>query len=438
MVKEVPTELANLLVDPKSSFEKGILEQLAQSCGATAASIIRIDRSGRNKRESDGLLFEQLAKWLSPNAKPIGKGWTRFGDEFYGRDQTWGVTGLALLSGRVVDVSNIKPYGPNGAWNGDSLTHDGSSRTPVTIKSTYCDVMEELIGSPLKDMLVCPVHTNNIVVGAVKLFNHDYCEKCGDGVKGFEGHLGEATKVAARLAEEWLNTHPIRCEVVTVFIDVTDSTSFLIANGYYDGARVFQVFTNAIQKEMSAVAEEIHNRPPDSRAALYGGLPFLDKFTGDGVLLIFPYDKIPLMEDEHIESKHIWPHVKRIIEAAHKAWQTILESVECRRVLREAALSTEPLKIAISSGSAYIGSFGGHLSAVGRPLIEASRILSNKDIYEASFGGQRGGPHIVASQQFVDDFELENVHKNAEKLEERWQLRGLPGNRVVYKLLGQS
>jgi class 3 adenylate cyclase len=418
--------MSNLLVPPDEEVEKRVLKQLAQSCGATAASIIRVDRSGRNIYESDGLLFKQLVKWRSDKANADNKNWDKCRDEFYAKNETYGVTGEALLSGRIVNVSNIKPE--LGTWYGNKLNSDGKW-TRVQIKSSYCEPMEGLIGTSLKHMLVSPIHSNNIVVGAIKLFNHDYCETCG-AQQGFEAHSEQAAEVADSIAKKWLNFYPIRCEVVVVFLDVTDSTSFLIASGYYDGARVFQVFTNKIQEEISRVAEEINNRPLSSSAASYGGVPFLDKFTGDGVLLIFPYDRVALKDEEHIESTHIWPHVKRVIEAAHKAWQSILESVECRRVLRETAMSTEPLKIAISSGPAYLGRFGGHLSAIGRPLIEASRILSDREIYETSFSAQRDSPHILASHQLVEDFKP----ANAQRLDKRWQLRGLPGNRFIYKV----
>jgi hypothetical protein len=124
--------------------------------------------------------------------------------------------------------------------------------------------------------------------------------------------------------------------------------------------------------------------------------------------------------------------LRQVVKAAQVEWQSILDSPECRRVLREAAMSRDPLRIAISSGPAYIGKFGGHLSAIGRPLIEASRILSHKGIYEASFDAERSSLFILASHQFVDDFQLVN---DAQKLENRWTLKGLPGDRVVYKVL---
>jgi class 3 adenylate cyclase len=422
--------MINLLSDPEYSAERKVLAEFAVSCGATAGTIIRMDRSGRNDREAEGLLFEQLAKWILPNANNNREWLKRRGDEFYGKDKMWGVTGEALLSGRIVDVCEIRKTSSSTHWYGDCLDFDGAERSTVQIKSNYCEVMEDLLGSPLKDMLVAPIQCNNIVVGAIKLFNHDHCKRCMPAQKGFEAHRSEAIEIADRIALEWLSTHPIRCEVATVFIDVADSTSFLIASGYYDGARVFQVFTKAIQEEIIKIAAEVRHRSPTSRAALIGGIPFLDKFTGDGVLVVFPYDKIPLFDGEHIESNHVGPYVKRIVEAADARWQSILESVDCRRVLREAAMSSETLRVAISSGPAYIGTFGIHLSAIGRPLIEASRILAHKEIYETAFGEQRGGPRIVVSQQFVEDFKI----SHAERLEQRWQLRGLPGDRVVYRV----
>ena len=120
--------------------------------------------------------------------------------------------------------------------------------------------------------------------------------------------------------------------------------------------------------------------------------------------------------------------------AAKEAWQEILNSAECRRVLREAAMGTEPLKVAISSGPAYIGKFGKHLSAIGRPLIEASRILDTKEIYDKLWGEDRDAHdahYILASQQFVEDFRL----KTAKAIGGPRELKGLPGHRFIYKLL---
>ena len=88
------------LLDVDDLVEKEILQNIAESCGATAASLIRLDRSGRNRRDNEGLLFEQRAKWISPTAKPADDGWLVRRDEFFGRHKAWGLTGLAFLRGR--------------------------------------------------------------------------------------------------------------------------------------------------------------------------------------------------------------------------------------------------------------------------------------------------------------------------------------------------
>ena len=97
----------------------------------------------------------------------------------------------------------------------------------------------------------------------------------------------------------------------------------------------------------------------------------------------------------------------------------------------------EPLKIAISSGPAYIGRFGGNLSALGRPLIEASRLISHKDLQKIAFEEDWKRPHpdrplILASQQFAEDFGLDQ--QGATTVDGRWQLKGLQGDRLIYKV----
>lgn len=413
------------------SFEAKIIDELASKCGATAASVIRLDRSGHNKREHEGLLFEQIVKWLSPVAKSDKKQWKRLGAEFFDKTQAWGVTGEAFLSGRVVDVANIECDKNNikTNWYGMCRKED-KNRVRMPIKSSYCEPMELLIGTQLKEMLVVPIHSNNIVVGALKLFNHAFCKKCNEKHLGFEEHIHEAKDAAECISEQWLKTYPIRCDIVSIFIDVVDSTSFLTASGYYEGARVFQLFTDIIQKEIDKIADKIDTRPLESHVATFGGMPFLDKFTGDGVLLIFPFDRLALAPTEHPEQVQIWPFILDVLTKARKGWEAILQRPECKRMLREIAMDTRPLKIAISSGPSYLCKFGDHLSAIGRPLIEAARIIELKKIYETSFEEQPGRYFSLASQQFIDDFKI----KHFEQVAAAWVLRGLPGKRLIYKV----
>ena len=411
----------------RNPIEDKLLAEICEDCGAAAGSIIRTDRSGRNRSEHEGLLFEHVAKWLEKGAQPPSSFWTRLGDEFYKKsgDGQWGVTGDALLGRSIVSVVDIRPEGTR--WRGELHSEDGAKKQ-VEIKPDYCKVIPELIGSELQEMLVAPIHCYNLVVGAIKLFNHRNCRTCEPQKGSFEAHREKILEATGKIANYWAQTHPIRCEVVALFIDVTDSTSLLVASGYFDGARIFQKFAEALQKEIDAIGKDLSSRAKASRAALYGGTPFLDKFTGDGFLVLVPYDRAYLFEDEFIEPHYVGPNVGRLVEAAHIAWQDILTGAECRRALREAGMVKQPLRIAISSGPAYLGQFGPQISAIGRPLIEASRILDAKMYPSPS--DNAGEPLILASKSFVEDFGI-RVQDHAG---ERIALRGLPGKRRVFPI----
>jgi class 3 adenylate cyclase len=284
------------------------------------------------------------------------------------------------------------------------------------------------------------------VAGAIKLFNHDpqRCKGC-ETTKGFSDHMPNIVQAMADLSNYWLANYPLRCEVAAVYVDIVDATSFLIASGYQEGARVLQRFTERVDVALKKVVEQIETRArkdPNSYLAKMGGTPFFEKFTGDGMLLVFPYDRAALRAhpgtrtDDELGEQSIWEHIHQVLLSINDRWLEVLEEPQPKRVLREAALYTQPPRIAISSGPAYLGRFGPQLSVIGRPIIEAARLIELRDEYlaweQAHYSARvpRSG-NFLASGQFVHDFGLDK--EGAEPLN-KYQLRGLPGRRIVWKV----
>lgn len=152
-----------------------------------------------------------------------------------------------------------------------------------------------------------------------------------------------------------LNNHQILHYDSTIVIHDIDSSSWIISNLHEEATIIYKKFTDKL--------ERLANK-------YYG---FIDKFTGDGAIILF----------NNIEGKE--PSARRAVDFSREViimTKILYDSLETRRILQAHQINYSGSRIAITHGRCSFSNYGGKISAFGVPLIEATRIIGDKELYK--------------------------------------------------------
>ena len=149
---------------------------------------------------------------------------------------------------------------------------------------------------------------------------------------------------------------------------------------------------------------------------------FFDKFTGDGFIALFGVD----MEGEPSleEAQRFCKDAEMCAEEIQIITKKFCEQENIRKKLDQEGLGNFLCRTAISYGKVAFGKFGSTGSVVGKAIVEATRICSEKRFFESS-------RRLVVSEDFFK--KLGQVPGREFKLiEENYQLKGLSRKINVY------
>lgn len=161
---------------------------------------------------------------------------------------------------------------------------------------------------------------------------------------------------------------------VVFLSDLTKSTWVLANIDFKDRGDLF----NRLILEMKKVVEK------------HGG--FFDKFTGDGLLSFFGLVKPPV--DGGIMRK-ICMNAKVCATEIAAQTDAFFGQEDVRKVLDASGIPAPRSHIALTAGDVAFGRFGGAGTAVGIPVVQAARLVGNKDFFTNN--------NIICSEKFIRD-----------------------------------
>lgn len=237
-----------------------------------------------------------------------------------------------------------------------------------------------------------------------------------DGLDELQANLAERAKEIERLqaapqpvvAEPRVRVpkQPEERMAAIVFVDLVGSTQALADLDFAELAELFDKYVQALKKEI----EDCDG--------------FFDKFTGDGVIALFG------VEDKDVSSEDASGRAMRFAERALLVTREFGDRDDVRPLLQtlipgRPGLGAFRCRVAVSYGKIAFGGFGGAGSAVGKKMIQAARICSDKALY----GGETSGGLIITRDIWhpigaADEFKC---------VEEHYQPRGLAHTVSLYQ-----